>query len=84
MKRLLIVTTLACVLSSTALAGEMPGVNHASVTSCVPTVGATGEASMVCAPVAGDMPGVNSASSNDTDLGLVTTALLTIITLLGR
>ena len=83
MKRLLIATTLACVLSSTALAGDMPGVNHSSVTGCVPTVGATGEASVVCAPVAGEMPGVNSASSN-TDLGLVTTALLTIINLLGR
>lgn len=83
MKRLLIATTLACVLSSTALAGDMPGVNHASVTGCVTTIGVTGETSTVCVSVAGDMPGVNSASSS-TDLGLVTTALLTFITLLGR
>lgn len=82
MKRLLIATTLACVLSSTALAGEMPGVNHASATGCVTTVGVTGETTTVCVSVAGEMPGVNSASSSD--LGLVTTALLTFITLLGR
>ena len=41
MKRLLITITLACVLSSTALAGEMPGVTSGSVTGDVPTVGTT-------------------------------------------
>ena len=84
MKRLLIAMTLACVLTSTALAGDMPGVNHASALGDVPTVGSTGEVSTTTAPVAGDMPGVDAASLNNTDLGLVTTAVLTIITLLGR
>jgi len=78
MKRLLIAMTLACVLSGTALAGDMPGVNHASATGDIPIVGTTGGVTEVTAPVAGDMPGVNP------DAGLVTTVLLTIITLLGR
>lgn len=84
MKRLLIAITLACVLSGTALAGDMPGVNSASAIGDVPTVGTTGGVTEVTAPVAGDMPGVNAATSNEPDLGLVTTVLLTIITLLGR
>lgn len=71
MKRLLIAMTLACVLSGTALAGDMPGVNHSSATGDIPIVGTTGGVTEVTAPVAGDMPGV-------------TTVLLTIITLLGR
>ena len=84
MKRLLIAMTLVCVLSATALAGDMPGVNHASVTGEVPTVGTTGGVTGVTAGATGDMPGVNAATSNEPDAGLVTTVLLTIITLLGR
>jgi hypothetical protein len=83
MKRLLIAITLACVLSGTALAGDMPGVNQATAPGQVPTVGTTGGVTGVTAPVAGDMPGVNGATTNEPDLGLVTTVLLAII-LLGR
>jgi hypothetical protein len=83
MKRLLIAITLACVLSGTALAGDMPGVNQATAPSQVPTVGTTGGVTGVTAPAAGDMPGVNAATTNEPDLGLVTTVLLAII-LLGR
>jgi hypothetical protein len=82
MKRLLITITLTCVLSGTALAGDMPGVNHASTTGQLPTVGTTGGVTGVTAPVAGDMPGVSAATTNEP--GLLTTVLLTIITLLGR
>lgn len=82
MKRLLITITLTCVLSGTALAGDMPGVNQASATGQVQTVGTTGGVTGVTAPVAGDMPGVSAATTNEP--GLLTTVLLTIITLLGR
>jgi hypothetical protein len=85
MKRLLIALTLACVLSGTALAGEMPGVGS-SVVGDVPTTGATsGETQSP--PVPGEMPGVGSATSStiNTNPSLVTTVLLTIITtLIGR
>jgi hypothetical protein len=87
MKRLLLVITLAGVLSGTALAGEMPGVGK-SVMSEVPTVGSTsttGEANTVSPPpVPGEMPGAGSATLSETESSLVTTVLLTIITFLGR
>jgi hypothetical protein len=83
MKRMLIALTLACVLSGTALAGEMPGVGS-SVVGEMPTVESTGETSTP--PVPGEMPGVGSATSSTTnaDPSLVTTVLLTIITTLIR
>lgn len=78
MKRMLIAVTLACVISGTALAGEMPGVPGSVVGST-----STGETSTP--PVPGEMPGIGSATSSGTDSGLVTTLLLTIITsLIGR
>jgi len=85
MKRLLIAFTLACVLSSTALAGEMPGVGS-SVVGDMPTTGATSTGETNSPPVPGEMPGVGSATSStsNTNPSLVTTVLLTIITLLGR
>ena len=79
MKRLLLAITLASVLSSTALAGEMPGVG-ASVTGDVPTVGSTS----TVPPVPGEMPGVGAATPSETESSLVTTVLLTILTLIGR
>jgi hypothetical protein len=84
MKRLLIALTLACVLSVTALAGEMPTVGS-SVVGDMPTTGATSTGETSAPPVPGDMPGVGSATSGTTDPSLVTTVLLTIIsTLIGR
>jgi hypothetical protein len=85
MKRLLIALALACVLSGTALAGDMPGVGS-SVVGDVPTTGATSTGETSTPPVPGDMPGVGSAtSSTNTNPSLVTTVLLTIITtLIGR
>ena len=82
MKRLLITITLACVLWSTALAGEMPGVNTGSVTDCVPTVGAT--ATPTPPPPPGEMPGVNPKDAITTQPSIATYVLLTVITLLGR
>ncbi|HEU4713938.1 MAG TPA: hypothetical protein VFS76_20395 [Pyrinomonadaceae bacterium] len=82
MKRMLIAITLACVISGTAMAGEMPGVDL-RVVGEMPTVPSTGEANTP--PVPGDMPGVDSVSYSGTDESLVTTVLLTLITtLLGR
>ena len=86
MKRLLIAFTLACVLTGTALAGEMPGVGS-SVVGNMPTNGSTSTGETSSPPVPGEMPGVGSASSSttNTDPSLVTTVLLTIITtLIGR
>ena len=86
MKRLLIALTLACVLSGTALAGEMPGVGS-SVVGDVPTTGSTSPGETQSPPVPGEMPGVGSATSSTTNTNpsLVTTVLLTIITtLIGR
>ena len=79
MKRLLIAFTLACALSGSALAGEMPGVGS-SVVGDVPTVGSTSTGGGTnTPPVPGEMPGVGSTNP------LVTTVLLTIITnLIGR
>lgn len=83
MKRMIIALALACVLASTVLAGEMPGVNPGSPVTQVPTVGSTGQTNTP--PVPGEMPGVGSVTSSGTDGGLVTTLLLTIITtLIGR
>ena len=77
MKRMLIAFTLACALSGTALAGDMPGVGSAAVGST------SGQTSTPPAP--GDMPGVGAATSSGTSTSLVTTVLLTIITTLtGR
>jgi len=81
MKRVLMAITLACVLSGAALAGEMPGVNHGSVTGDVPTVGST-STTETTAP--GEMPGVNSATSGETDSSVIVTVLFTIISLIGR
>lgn len=86
MKRMLIALTLACVLSGTALAGEMPGVNPGSAVGQVPPVRSTstGETDDT-PPVSGEMPGVESASYSGTEERLVRTVLLTLITtLLGR
>lgn len=80
MKRLLVAITLACVLSGTALAGEMPGVG-ASVMGGVPTAGSC----TVPPPPPGEMPGTGgSATASETESSLVTSVLLTIITILGR
>lgn len=85
MKRMLIALTLACILSSTALAGDMPGVNPGSAVGEVPAVCSTSTGETQSPPVPGDMPGVGSASCSGTDESLVTTVLLTLITtLLGR
>lgn len=80
MKRLLIALTLACVLSSTVLAGEMPGVNSGSVTGNCPPVGSTSPPP----PPPGEMPGVNPKSDTTTSTTIGTAVLLAIITLLGR
>ena len=82
MKRMLIALTLACVLSSTALAGEMPGVNPGSAVGQVPPVRSTSTTETDTPPVPGEMPGVESASYSGTDDSLVTTVLLTLITTL--
>lgn len=77
MKRMLIALMLACALSGTALAGDMPGVGSAAVG---PTSGQNSPP-----PVPGDMPGVGAATSSGTNTNLVTTVLVTIITTLtGR
>lgn len=83
MKRLLIAITLACVLSSTALAGEMPGVNTGSVTDNVPTVGTT-TTTTPPPPPPGEMPGVNPKDATTTQPSITTYVLLAVITLLGR
>jgi hypothetical protein len=80
MKRLLLAFTLACVLSGTALAGEMPGVG-ASVTGEVPSVSSP---TVPPPPAPGEMPGVGSTATSGTGSSLVTNVLLTIITLLVR
>lgn len=81
MKRVLMAITLACVLSGTALAGEMPGVNHASVAGGVTTVGST-STTETAAP--GEMPGVNPGASSETEPSVIVTVLLTFISLIGR
>lgn len=83
MKKLLIAITLACVLSSTALAGEMPGVNSASATGDVTTVGTT-TTTTPPPPAPGEMPGVNPKDAITTQPTLGTYVLLAVITLLGR
>lgn len=83
MKRLLIALTLACVLSGSALAGEMPGVGS-SVVGELSTVGSTSTGDTGSTPVPGEMPGVGSATSStaNTNPSLVTAVLLTIVTTL--
>lgn len=81
MKRVLMAITLACVLSGTALAGEMPGVNQSSVTGNVPTAGST---STTGTTAPGEMPGVNPGTSSSTEPSVLVTVLLTIISLIGR
>ncbi len=76
MKRLLMVIALVSILSATALAGDMPGVNPGSPRSYIPTVGST--------PKPGDMPGVDSATAEDADSSAVMTVLLTVITFIAR
>lgn len=81
MKRLLMVLTLTCVFSATALAGEMPGVNPKSVTGDVPTIGSTftpGDVSTVPYDTCGEMADVGSIT--DDGSSLVMTVLLTFIT----
>ena len=71
MKRFLMAITLACVLSGTALAGEMPTVG--------PAPAPTGTA------LAGDMPGVGPAPApSGTQSSAAVTVLLTIISLVVR
>lgn len=82
MKRLLIAITLAGVLSSTALAGEMPGVNSGSATGDVSTVSTT--TTTTPPPPPGEMPGVNPKDAITTQPGIGTYVLLAVITLLGR
>lgn len=77
MKRLLIAIALVCVLSGTALAGEMPGVNSVRLEDDVPTVG-----SMSTTQVTGDMSGVNYDTA--TESSVIMTVLLTLINLVGR
>ena len=77
MKRLLIATALVCVLSGTALAGEMPGVNAVKLSDEVTTVSSTSTTSEP-----GDMPGENSTTS--TESSVLMTVLLTFINLVGR
>lgn len=84
MKRTLIAVTLACVISGTVLAGEMPIV-PGSALGDMPGVGSTPPGETNTPPVPGEMSGVPSASYSGTDEGLATTVLLTLITtLLGR
>lgn len=83
MKRLLIAVTLACVLSGTALAGEMPGVGG-SVREEIPATGSTSTEQPAPPPVPGDMPGVGSARSSETESSLVAIVLFTFLTLIGR
>jgi hypothetical protein len=68
MKKLLMAVALVCVLSGTALAGDMPGVN--SITTQSPGTG-----------LAGDMPacGVTAPAPSGTESSAVVTVLLTII-----
>lgn len=82
MKRVLMAMTLACVLSGTALAGEMPGVNHSSVYGGVSTVGSTTPTTGTTAP--GEMPGVDSGNPTSTESSVIVTVLLSIISLIGR
>lgn len=77
MKRLLIAITLVCVLSGTALAGEMPGVNSRPLMEDVSRVESTSTLS-----VDGEMPGVNSETS--TESSLIVTMLLEIVYFIGR
>lgn len=83
MKRLLIAFTLACVLTSTALAGEMPGVTTGSVSTDVPTLGTT-TTTTPPPPPPGEMPGVNPKDAITTEPSITTYVLLAFITLLGR
>ena len=83
MKRLLITITLVCVLSTSALAGEMPGVTSGSVSGDVPTVG-TATITTPPPPPPGEMPGVSPKDAITTQPGITTYVLLAVITLLGR
>ena len=83
MKRLLIAFTLACVLSATALAGEMPGGGKSS-TGEMPGGGGSTTGQTSTAPVVGEMPGGGSAISSETESSLVTTVLLALFTVIGR
>ncbi|MDQ1637762.1 MAG: hypothetical protein QOF62_1101 [Pyrinomonadaceae bacterium] len=72
MKKIFLTITLACVLSGTAIAGEMPTVEPA------PSQSST---------MAGEMPGVDSAApapSSGTQSSVVVTVLLTIISIVAR
>jgi hypothetical protein len=78
MRRMLIVLTLCCALSGSALAGEMPGVGSSAVGD-VPTIGSTAASGTSMPPEPGEMPGVGSTSP------FVRTVLLAIVTfLMGR
>ena len=75
MKRLLLAITLVCVLSGTALAGDIPGVDS---TAPAPSSGQPSSGTAL----AGDIPGVDSAApSSDTQPSAVVDVLLTIINL---
>ena len=73
MKRMLIVVTLVCVLTGTALAGEMPG-GGKPLTGDMPGGGKL---------VAVEVPRDDYAISDETESSLITTLLVTLF-LLGR
>lgn len=74
MKRLLMAVTLAWVLSGTALAGDIPGVDSTAPAPSDETQSSSGPA------LAGEMPGVDSASSA-TQPNAVVSVLLTILSI---
>jgi hypothetical protein len=83
MKRLLMVITLMCLFSATALAGEMPGVTPKSVTRDVPTTGSTytpGELPTEPSPICGETAYVGYEITDESGSSLVMTVLLTFIT----
>jgi hypothetical protein len=85
MKRFMMAIALACVLSGTALAGDMPAVGPAPAG----TASAGEMPGVLPAPAGtalpGDMPGVGSAPmSSGTQSSVAVTVLLTIISLVVR
>ncbi|MDQ1637764.1 MAG: hypothetical protein QOF62_1103 [Pyrinomonadaceae bacterium] len=77
MKRLLMAITLVCVLSASALAGDMPAVNPAPTSN--------GTQSSAAVTLAGEMPTVGPApTSNRTQSSAIATVLLTIISIVAR
>jgi hypothetical protein len=77
MKLILGTIALTCVLSVSALAGEIPTCNCKTMVAEFPTTGS---------PVAGkgEMPDADSTESSDTQTSLLTTVLLTLVSLAVR